>query len=70
MALWGKNAMSMALGTRYSALGTRHMGNFSFTFIDARASAFKRREEAADKDGDGEDEDGGWRWSSRRHLPT
>lgn len=34
--------MSMALGTRYSALGTRHMGNFGFTFIDARASGFKR----------------------------
>lgn len=23
-------------------LGTRHMGNFGFTFIDARASGFKR----------------------------
>lgn len=35
------------------------MGNFGFTFIDGRASAFKRREEAADEDedGDGEDED-------------
>lgn len=33
------------------------MGNFGFTFIDARASAFKSREEVADEDGDGDGED-------------
>lgn len=64
MALWGKNAMSMALGTRHSAHGTWAI---SVSLLSTPEHLPLRGEKKLCR------WRWGWRWrrwSSRRHLPT